>query len=280
MTSSKAKRMPNFDVCDVGAARLRTAHWPAPKGSENLPLLFFNGIGANIELALSLGDMFPDREVITFDVPGVGESEVTAWPYRPWMLARWTRQLLDQYGIDAVDVMGVSWGGAMAQQYAVQYRNRVGKLILCATTPGMTMVPGRPAAIIKMADARRYIDPEFMRTNFATLYGEMADDGAGQHVDNLKAPDPKGYMYQIMAFFGWSSLPFIRFLRMPSLVIMGDNDAIVPVINGKILATGLPNSRLHVMEGAGHLFIVTRMEETKAIISEFLNEDVPAAEAA
>ena len=271
MPSSDPKRMPDFSVQDLGAVQLRVAHWPAPKGSDHLPLLFFNGIGANIELALRLGDMFPDREVITFDVPGVGESEVTAWPYRPWMLARWTRQILDLYGISHVDVMGVSWGGAMAQQYAFQYRNRIGKLILCATTPGMTMVPGRPAAIAKMADARRYIDPDFMRQNFATLYGDLADEGAGQHVENLKAPDPKGYMYQLLAFLGWSSLPFIRFLRMPTLVVMGANDTIVPVLNGRILHTALPNAQLHIMEDAGHLFIVTKADETREIISSFLN---------
>ena len=66
------------------------------------------------------------------------------------------RKLCDQFGMGDVDVMGVSWGGAMAQQYAFQYRNSVGKLILCATTAGMTMVPGKVSAISKMADARRY----------------------------------------------------------------------------------------------------------------------------
>ncbi|MEO0466198.1 MAG: alpha/beta fold hydrolase [Pseudomonadota bacterium] len=279
MSASLPDRMPEFSIREVGPVRLRVAHWPRPANSPHLPLLFFNGIGANIELALRLGDMFPEREIITFDVPGVGESEPTRWPYRPWVLARWTRQLLDQYGIDEVDVMGVSWGGAMAQQYAFQYRNRVGKLILCATTAGMTMVPGRPAAMLKMADARRYIDPDYMRDNFATLYGDLAEGNAGAHMDNLMPPDPKGYAFQIMAFVGWSSLPFIRLLKMPSLVVMGANDAIVPVVNGHILNTALPNSRLHVMDDAGHLFIVTRMNETRRVISGFLHEDL-AAEAA
>ncbi len=280
MSTSQPKRMPDISFREVGPVRLRTAHWKGPKGSPHNPLLFFNGVGANIELALRLGDMFPDREIITFDVPGVGESEPTKWPYRPWILARWTRQLLDQFGIGDVDVMGVSWGGAMAQQFAVQYRSRVGKLILCATTAGMTMVPGRPAAMLKMADARRYIDPEFMKENFATLYGDLAEENAGYHVQNLKAPDPKGYAFQIMAFMGWSSLPFIRFLRMPTLVVMGAKDAIVPVINGHILNTALPNSRLEVMEDAGHLFIVTKMEESRRIISNFLLEGEMTAKAA
>ncbi|MFN7179210.1 alpha/beta fold hydrolase [Hyphomonas sp.] len=268
---SGQKRLPNILMEDVDGVILRTAHWPAPEGGEdNVPMLFFNGIGANLELTQSLGDMFPDREILTFDVPGVGLSPVTQWPYRHWMLARWTRKLLDMYGLETVDVMGVSWGGALAQQFSFQYRSRVRRLILCATSSGMTMIPGRPASLSRMVDTRRYTDPEFMRENFATLYGDMADDSAGRHIDGLLPPDPKGYLYQLLAFAGWSSLPFIRFLRMPTLVLMGDKDSIVPLVNGQILNWALPDSRLHVIEGGGHLFLVTRAEETAKVIRGFL----------
>jgi len=274
------EQRPQITMQDVDGIQLRTAFWRAQRDEGNLPLLFFNGIGANLELTQALGDMFPDRDIITFDVPGVGKSPATQWPYRPWMLARWARKLLDQFDIDAVDVMGVSWGGAMAQQYAFQYRNRVGKLILCATTAGMTMVPGRPKSLSKMVDARRYTDPDFMRDSFTTLYGDAVDGEVGRHINSLLPPDPKGYFYQLLAFVGWSSLPFIRFLRMPSLVIMGDEDTIVPLANGHILRVGLPNSRLYVVEGGGHLFLVTRAEETANVIRKFLDETEAKAEAA
>lgn len=274
-------RKPDIIMQDVDGVMLRTAHWPAPAGSTGAPLLFFNGIGANIELTLGLGAMFPDREILTFDVPGVGLSPVTQWPYRHWMAARWARKLLDLYGILDVDVMGVSWGGALAQQFAFQYRGRVNKLVLCATSSGMTMIPGRPASLSRMVDTRRYTDPEFMRENFATLYGDMADDSAGTHIENLMPPDPKGYIYQLLAFAGWSSLPFIRFLKMPTLIVMGDKDTIVPLVNGQILAWALPDSRLHVVEDAGHLFIVTRAPETASVINAFLQgADAKASKAA
>lgn len=263
---------PRITMQDVDGVILRTAFWAAKNDVGNRPLLFFNGIGANLELTHALGDMFPDRDIITFDVPGVGKSPVTQWPYRPWMLARWARKLLDQFHIDEVDVMGVSWGGALAQQFAFQYRNRVGKLILCATTAGMTMIPGKPASLSKMVDARRYTDPNYMRDNFATLYGDVADGAADGHINNLMPPEPKGYIYQLLAFIGWSSLPFIRFLRMPTLVMMGDKDSIVPLANGHILKVALPNSRLHVVEGGGHLFLVTRAKETADVIQAFLAE--------
>ena len=113
---SRHSRLPSITIEDVDGIHLRTAYWPAPEGAvPGVPLLFFNGIGANLELTLGLGDMFPDREILTFDVPGVGLSPVTQWPYRHWMLARWTRKLLDMYGLETVDVMGVSWGGAAAR---------------------------------------------------------------------------------------------------------------------------------------------------------------------
>ncbi len=264
-------RQPEITMQDVDGVMLRTAYWPGANGGE-LPLVFFNGIGANLELTLALGDMFPDREILTFDVPGVGLSPVTQWPYRHWMAARWARKLSDRLGFGSVDVMGVSWGGALAQQFAFQYRNRVNKLILCATSSGMTMIPGRPASLSKMVDTRRYTDPEFMRENFAKLYGDAADESAGDHIDGLRPPHPKGYFYQLLAFAGWSSLPFIRFLKMPTLVMMGDKDSIVPLVNGQILAWALPDSRLHVVEGGGHLFIVTRAAETASVINDFLSQ--------
>lgn len=270
-------RKPEITMQDVDGVQLRAAYWPAPADSDETPLLFFNGIGANLELTGGLGDMFPDRAILTFDVPGVGLSPVTQWPYRHWMAARWGRKLADMYGFDIVDVMGVSWGGALAQQYAFQYRNRVGKLILCATSSGMTMIPGRPASLSKMVDTRRYTDPEFMRENFARLYGDMADESAGTHINNLLPPDPKGYLFQLLAFAGWSSLPFIRFLKMPTLVMMGDKDSIVPLVNGQILTWALPDARLYVVEGAGHLFIVTRASETADVIRDFLAEPARSA---
>ncbi|MEO0722267.1 MAG: alpha/beta fold hydrolase [Pseudomonadota bacterium] len=274
-TACEEKR-PSITMQEVGGQVLRTAYWRAEVDMGKRPLLFFNGIGANLELALGLGEMIRDRDIITFDVPGVGESPATAFPYRPWMLARWARMLLDQFGIEDVDVMGVSWGGAMAQQFAIQYRNRVGRLILCATTAGMTMVPGRVGAISKMRDPRRYTDPNFMRENFEALYGDdMKEGGGASHVSSLKPPSPKGYMFQLAAFLGWSSLPFIRFLRMPTLVLAGGKDRIVPMANARILNMGLPNSRLHVIEDGGHLFLVTKSDETLPVITDFLDELEP-----
>lgn len=275
-TKTVAPRLPEIKMQTVAGYTVRVGYWKPKRKSTKRPLLFFNGVGANMELAFGLGEWITDREIITFDIPGVGESPPAKYPYRPWMMARLARKLCELYGMSDVDVMGVSWGGALAQQYAFQYRNSVGKLILAATTTGVTMVPGKLSAISKMADARRYTDPDYMKKNFETLYGDDSGDGSASHISSLRPPAPMGYVYQLIAFLGWSSLPFIRFMRMPTLILAGDRDAIVPMANAKILEFALPNARLHVIEDGGHLFLVTKSETTVPVITDFLDEPMDA----
>lgn len=263
---------PELTMEEVGSYTLRVAYWKAEGKSDKRPLLFFNGIGANLELAFGLGEMMPDRDILTFDMPGIGGSEPPLLPYMPWQMGRVARELIERRGWQDLDVMGVSWGGAMAQQFAIQHRKRVKHLILCATTAGITMIPGNPEALLKMRDTRRYSDPAYMRENFQTLYGDNDQEGASSHAMALKAPHPRGYMYQMLSMLGWSSLPFIRFLKMPTLVMMGDRDRIVPLANGHILNTALPNSHLHVVKNGGHLFLVTKSAETIPVITNFLDE--------
>lgn len=141
------------------------------------------------------------------------------------------------------------------------------------------MVPGNPAALSKMADPRRYIDPEFMNRHFTTLYGGMvAGSGAKQdHIGRLKPPSPRGYLYQLMAMIGWTSLPALPFLRQETLVMMGSDDQIVPVINGRILAGLIPHATLEIFDGGGHLFLLTHADRSVAALRAFL--DAPATPA-
>lgn len=262
-------RAPVFDVVRIGGREIRTAVWKAVTGPER-PLLFFNGIGANIELMAPLAEWIADRDIITFDMPGVGGSPPPRLPYRPWMMARLTMRLLDRLGHDKVDVMGVSWGGGMAQQFAFQHPGRVGKLILAATSPGTFMVPGDIGAISKMANPRRYFDVAYLRRNFRTLYGDDTDD-AGGHAERISPPTRVGYAYQIAAMAGWTSAPFLPLIRQKTLVIMGREDRIVPLANGRILARLIPRARLEVV-GGGHLFLVSRAAEAIPPIRAFLAE--------
>ena len=264
-----------FTMMEVGGRTLRVAHWRLDEASDHPPILFFNGIGANIEAVAPLAETLTERGFVMFDMPGTGESPDPALPYNPFTMSWTARLILDELGIDEVDVMGVSWGGAMAQHFALQYPKRTRRLVLAATTAGMLMVPGNPAALTKMANPRRYIDPKFMNEHFQTLYGGVDPDGARNHQDShigrLKPPSPRGYLYQLFAMLGWTSLPALPFLKKEALVMMGDDDQIVPLVNGRILASAIPNARLEVIEGGGHLFLLTHADESVARLREFLD---------
>ena len=279
--AKKQELTADISMEEVGGRTLRVATWRLDEPSDHPPVLFFNGIGANIEAVAPLAEALSDRGFIMFDMPGVGESPDPVVPYNPFTMSWTTAKLLDRYGLEEVDCVGISWGGAMAQHFTLQHAGRVRKLALIATTAGMLMVPGNPSSFTKMADPRRYIDPEFMNEHFATLYGGLDADGSAHqkdsHIGRLKPPSPRGYVYQLLCMLGWTSAPALPFLKKETLIMMGDDDQIVLPINGKFLAALIPNSRLYTVKGGGHLFLLTHADESIAQLRGFLDEDAGKA---
>jgi poly(3-hydroxyalkanoate) depolymerase len=245
--------------------------------SPAISLLLFNGIGASLELVKPLTEAmrregFPS---IVFDVPGVGGSETPALPYRLSRLARLADKLLGELGLDGpVDVLGVSWGGALAQEFVHQYPARCRRLVLAATSAGAVMVPGRISALSKMISPRRYTDPKFMEQMGAELYGGQYRNDAAllhEHARHMAPPTGKGYVWQLLATVGWTSILWLHRIRQPTLVMMGNDDPIVPVVNGRLLTGLIPNSRLYTIDD-GHLFLLSRCAEVVPVIRDFLRE--------
>jgi poly(3-hydroxyalkanoate) depolymerase len=256
---------------DVGGQTLRVGVRHGEQARP--PLLLFNGIGANIELVEPFLDVLDGPEAIIFDVPGVGGSPAPILPYRPSTLARLSARLLDQLGHEQVDVLGVSWGGALAQQFAFQQSRRCRRLVLAATSPGHLMVPGKLTVLLKMATPRRYKDPDYMRRVAGDIYGGALRGSADlvhRHLRHVRWSSDYGYYLQLIAGFGWSSLPWLRLLPQPTLVMAGTDDPLVPVANGRILASLIPDARLATIDD-GHLFLVTSATESAAMISKFLS---------
>src|SRR5215467_10549582 len=156
LRSTRGRRTMHIDHARVGGHRIRYAVRDGDRARP--PLLLLNGLGANIELAAPFIDALDAPTVITYDVPGVGGSPTPPSPYRPSHVARLTAALLDHLGYGEADVLGVSWGGAIAQQFAFQHRSRCRRLVLAATSPGALMVPASPSVLLKVATPRRYID--------------------------------------------------------------------------------------------------------------------------
>jgi len=242
---------------------------------EGPPLLLLNGLGANLELLQPFVDALDGTETIRVDLPGSGGSPAPSLPVRFPGLARLVARMLDRLGHGAVDVLGVSWGGALAQQFAHQYRERCRRLILVSTGTGAIMVPGRLSALLSLASPRRYQDPSYLASIAGRLYGgRLRSDPAlaARVARQMRAGDTRGYYGQLLAGFGWTSIHWLHGLRQPTLILTGRDDPIVPSLNGRIMAWLIPNSRLHVFDD-GHLGLVTSAAELAPIVHAFLTED-------
>jgi poly(3-hydroxyalkanoate) depolymerase len=256
----------------VAGQRLRVA---VRQGDpDRTPLLLMNGIGASLETFGPLTRRLdPSLTVISFDVPGIGGSPHPAHPYRLTWLCALIGRMLDELGHDTVDVLGISWGGGLAQQFAFTRRSRCRRLILVATGTGMLMVPGSPWVLAKMITPRRYRDTGYLRSIAPDLYGgSVRRDPAStaEFMTGLKAAGARaGYAYQLAAAAGWTSLTFLPLLRQPTLVLTGDDDPIIPVVNGRILAGLIRGARLHVYPG-GHLELAVNPDLLVPAIEEFL----------
>jgi poly(3-hydroxyalkanoate) depolymerase len=241
------------------------------------PLLLCNGIGASLEALQPLVDALdPDRGVVRFDVPGVGGSALPPLPYPIAALSSWVTALMTKLGHRQFDVLGLSWGGGLAQQLAVQSRRRVRRVVLVATGTGALMVPAHPRVLAKMMTPRRHRDPEYAASIAAEIYGGSIRTDPARAATLLhattRAGPKRGYYYQLAAMTGWSSLPFLRLIRQPTLVMGGKDDPIIPAANPRMQAHLIPSARLHLYNG-GHLAILTESDELAPVIEEFLTEE-------
>jgi poly(3-hydroxyalkanoate) depolymerase len=173
----------------------------------------------------------------------------------------------------------VSWGGVLAQEFAKQNGNRVRRLVLAATSPGQLMFPGKLSALRRMATPRRYISSSYMARAAPFIYGGLVrqkPEVIGRHASLIRRPSGRGYLYQLLAGYGFTSLPWLYQLHMPTLIMAGDDDPIMPVANARLLHFLIAKSRLHVVKGGGHLFLVTRAHESASVIERFLKTTHPA----
>ncbi|MGB8388022.1 poly(3-hydroxyalkanoate) depolymerase [Mycobacterium sp.] len=241
-----------------------------------VPLVLCNGIGASLEVLDPLVEQLdPDFMVVRFDIPGTGGSPTSlapyGFPYLTWVLGR----VLSKLGISVVDVLGLSWGGALAQQFAFQNPRRCRRLVLVATGTGALMVPAHPRVLAKMLTPRRFSDPDYAASIAGELYGGTVrahgEDVARLFLRQLHAGSKIGYLHQLLAGSVWTSLFALPAVRQETLVVAGTDDPIIPVINARIMKALLPHSRLHLHSG-GHIDLVHNAPELAPVIEEFLIE--------
>lgn len=240
---------PQISMEQARGFRLRIARWRA--GSPGVPLLFLNGIGADIAAAAPLLSRITGREVWTLDMPGVGGSPDAFFPYALSSMAGAVVDIADRLGHSLFDLAGFSWGGALAQQIGAEYPAHIRRLALLATTGSME-APGLGWSLWSDSD--------------------MLASGM-----RLPTATPLGIAYQLMATAGWNgaaTLPVPR--ERPVLILTGARDGIVPASHGQRLAALIDGAKLEEMPGS-HLFPFTHAARVAARLSDFLDQPANAA---
>ncbi len=244
---------------------------------EGRPLLLIMGLGGNIEMWEPLERALNRRgiQTIAYDASGTGESPPRLIPLGMHGLARQAGHILDALGLPDTDVLGVSFGGAVAQELTLTNPHRVRRLVLASTTCGLGGVPGNPLALALLATPLRYWSPAFLRLTANVLYGPGTADDEGllrnqTNARRARPPTMWAYLGQLAAGIGWTSLPWLHRIRKPTLVLSGAEDPIVPPLNARILAGRVPHAELEIVPDAGHLLLMQHAEPVAERIATFL----------
>jgi 3-oxoadipate enol-lactonase len=252
------------------------------------------GTGAPVLLIMGLGypsamwhrtrpALAASYRTIALDNRGVGQSDVTPGPYSIALMASDAAAVLDAAGVSAAHVFGVSMGGMIAQEFALQYAGRVQSLILgCTAAGGPNAKRAEPAAIEMLKASSQMSREQAAEAAIPFIYHAatprcLIDEDIAKR--RAWPPKPAGYLAQLQAILAWESFSRLPQITAPTLVIHGKADRLVPPGNGELIAARIPGSKLVLLERASHLFSTDQPEAAQKAIFEFLASQPAGANA-
>lgn len=212
-------------------------------------------------------------QVLTFDNRGAGQTEAPDEPYAMRMMADDLAGLLDALSLPAVDVVGASMGGMIAQEFALAYPERVGKLVLCCTTFGGPHSIPIPAAALppRTGDPRRDLRATFevqLAPEYLQAHARELEDYIAWRVEHPQALH--GHHHQAAALVAHDTEARLRAIRAPVLILHGGRDNVIPPGNADLMAARIPGARVHLFPDAGHLFLWECADDANRVIADFL----------
>lgn len=244
------------------------------------PVLLINGLGGHTAMWEPVERALADFRVISFDAPGAGRSSRPLRPVSVPRLARLAALVLDDAGVLQADVVGYSMGGMVAQQLAADQPDRVRRLVLAATTCGLGAIPGGPKAMLHLTIPVRFLSARMYADTIGAMVGGRARQDrefvASLAALRLRQVSFLGYFGQLLSLSRWSGLPLLSRIPHPTLVVTGDDDPLAPLANGILLARMLPQGRMLLAPGEGHLLLVDADSPVLDPIRQFLAAGAPA----
>jgi pimeloyl-ACP methyl ester carboxylesterase len=223
------------------------------------PVLLVHGLGyARWGWEPVVGALAEAHEVVLFDNRGIGESDAPPGPYSVADLADDAVAVLDAAGLERAHVLGTSLGGMVALQVALDQPERVDRLVLACTTPGGAEAAPMPDRTVRLLTEAQALPAEVALRRFVeNAFGPDPDSAQIERIMRHRiatAQSPAAWGAQAAAGAGFDVWARLGEIRARTLVLTGDEDAVVDPVNSQLLADRIPNARLEVYPGAGHLF--------------------------
>jgi pimeloyl-ACP methyl ester carboxylesterase len=239
---------------------LRLYYESAGRGPAVLLIL---GQGMSLESGWrTIERLAPDFRVIAFDNRDMGRSDHSPLPYGVVQMARDAAAVLDAAGERRAHVYGLSLGGMVAQEFALRHRERVGALVLGATTPGGRLAVPRDPQVLTFytrvsamgaEEAEWAAVPYSYGTRTRREHGDWIADDIARRLQH--PPDALGYLHQISAAAAHNTLHRLSEISAPTLVVHGEQDKLQSPQNARLLSDGIAGAELRIWPGAGHLYV-------------------------
>jgi 3-oxoadipate enol-lactonase len=219
-------------------------------------------------LATSYRTIAPDNR-------GVGQSEIPAGPYPIALMASDALAVLDAAGRERAHVFGISMGGMIAQELALQNPKRVRSLILgCTACGGPNAVRARPEVNQMLMARAKMTREQAAEAAIPFIYDpetprEKIDEDLAVRRPWFAHPD--AYSAQLQGILAWEAYSRLQAIAAPTLVIHGEADQLVPPGNGELIAQRIPGAKLVLIPHAGHIFTTDQPEASHEAILEFLS---------
>lgn len=250
---------------------------------QGTPLLLIMGLGYPSDMwHRARPELAAHYRTIALDNRGAGRSDAPPGRYSIALMASDAAAVLDAAGVGRAHIFGVSMGGMIAQEFALQYPKRVRSLILACTHPGGLHASPPKIGIITALWARATMTPEEAKEVFIPILYDPSTprEYSDEDMAILRnwIPTPAAFRTQLRAIFWWHSYRRLPQITARTLVIHGDSDRLVPPKNGKLIASRIPGAKLVMIPHAGHIFGTDQPEASRQAVAEFLSQ-VDAAQA-
>lgn len=245
---------------------------------QGIPVLLIMGLGYPSQMWYRTRPLLAARyRTIALDNRGVGRSDIPPGPYPIAVMAADAAAVLDAAGVENAHIYGISMGGMIAQEFALQYPGRVRSLILGCTAAGSPSAVRAQPEVNDMLMARGQMKPEeAAEAAIPFIYDhgtprERIDEDLAVRKDWF--PRPEAYLNQLMGILAWESYSRLDRIKAPTLVIHGETDLLVPPGNGQLIAARIPHAKLVLIPRASHIYSTDQPEAAHGPIIDFLSQN-------